>query len=236
MIQTAGSLGIIFGCATWAIRLFDRPERADDKRASLEDKVEELRSRLKTLNRQLQEATTTDSLTGTLNRRTFLQRVDETIRRDIRLGKPFAFLLVDIVGFRALNGRMGKLAGDHVLQHVGQALRSLTRGTDFVGRLGGDEFGIMLAECDDSQPAITRILLALEEASVPDDDGRDGRRTIPIAVHVGCVEVPNAVWCRGFGQLFLLAEERVRSLRDIPKSHMSKIKLESHADDDAATG
>jgi diguanylate cyclase (GGDEF)-like protein len=220
--QAGGSLLVALGCARWAGDLVGSSGDADDRSSVLQEDTEELRTKIKILRDQLQSATTADSLTGVLNRRTFIERLDETIQRDTRLRKSFAFLLIDITGMRTLNERMGRLEGDAALQRVAAALGSATRGTDVVGRLGGDSFGVVLPECSDAHPAITRILLAFQDAPMA---GEDADHT-GIAVHIGSVEVPNASWCLGFSHVYKLAEERVRSLRNIQGSHMARVALE----------
>lgn len=220
VLQASGALGIALGCGLWTSSLVDKSRKSEQRREMLEAELAETRRKLKILGDQLDDATTQDPLTGALNRRTFLERLDETIQRDMRLRKPFAFLLVDVQGFRELNDRLGRLEGDAALQDVATALRDATRGTDFVGRIGGDEFALVLAECTDPQPAITRLLLALESK------GRDGSKHAKLVVHVGAVTVPDAAWCLGFGQLFQLAEKELRSLQGTKVSHCAQATLE----------
>lgn len=147
-----------------------------------------------------------------------------------------AFLLIEITEFRATERPQGRLAADLVRQFVAKALLSTTRGTDFVGRLGEDQFAVVLGECNDSQPAIARLLLALEDPTIPDADAPGGRRSISLIVHAGCVEVPVAAWCQGFGHLFHLAEERMRSVQTIRKSHAAKTVLGSSEHEGTAAG
>ena len=66
-------------------------------------------------------------------------------RPDGRLGRSAAFLLVDVEGFKAINTEKGRIEGDAILKRVAGALADATRGTDCVGRLGGDEFGARAA-------------------------------------------------------------------------------------------
>ena len=87
---------------------------------------------------------TTDALTGLDNRRNLLEKVQLEIDRARRYGLSVGFLMVDIDHFKNINDTYGHDAGDRVLQRVGALLRETMRAPDHVGRLGGEEFGILL--------------------------------------------------------------------------------------------
>jgi diguanylate cyclase (GGDEF)-like protein len=85
-----------------------------------------------------------DTLTPTLNRRAFLRELHRTMSEVERYKTPAAVLYIDLDGFKALNDGYGHAAGDAVLRHVGALLADSVRESDVVGRLGGDEFGVIL--------------------------------------------------------------------------------------------
>jgi len=85
-----------------------------------------------------------DTLTPTFNRRAFMRELHRTISEVERYKAPAAVLYFDLDGFKALNDRYGHAAGDAVLRHVGRLLSETVRESDVVGRLGGDEFGVIL--------------------------------------------------------------------------------------------
>ena len=87
---------------------------------------------------------TTDALTGIDNRRNLLEKVQLEIDRALRYGLAVAFLMMDIDHFKVVNDTYGHDAGDRVLQRVGALLHETVRAPDHVGRLGGEEFGILL--------------------------------------------------------------------------------------------
>jgi len=89
-----------------------------------------------------------DSLTGLPNRQALVEALDAELSRTRRFDRPFTVALLDCDGFKGINDRGGHLAGDEVLRRIGLALRQHTRRYDCVGRLGGDEFLLVLSEVD----------------------------------------------------------------------------------------
>ena len=109
----------------------------------------------------LVEGATHDGLTGCLTRRAFYDRLDHEIARSRRYGKPFSVFLADLDNLKVLNDHWGHESGDEALRLLSAALRSEARGTDLVGRLGGDEFGVILPETGAADaPAVAERLLA----------------------------------------------------------------------------
>lgn len=86
----------------------------------------------------------TDPLTGLPNRRAVLSRVDWELLRQKRYGGALSLALLDLDGFKTLNDTRGHHAGDEALQLVADVLRQCTRDSDAIGRIGGDEFIIVL--------------------------------------------------------------------------------------------
>jgi diguanylate cyclase (GGDEF)-like protein len=89
-----------------------------------------------------------DSLTGLHNRQALVEALTAELSRASRLGGPFTLILFDCDGFKMINDLGGHLAGDAVLRKIGMALRQHTRPYDCVGRLGGDEFLLVLSKVD----------------------------------------------------------------------------------------
>ncbi len=103
---------------------------------------------------ELRVMANTDALTGVNNRRRFLEILEGEIQRVKRTGHPLCFMMLDIDCFKSVNDRYGHLAGDQTLCHFAGALRDGRRGIDAIGRLGGEEFGVMLPETSVQNAAI----------------------------------------------------------------------------------
>jgi len=100
--------------------------------------------------RVIEHLAMTDDLTGLANRRAFLAAAEAAIGRIDAAGPPPALLIADLDYFKRVNDAYGHRAGDQTLQAVALALaRSVRSGVDFVGRLGGEEFVVLLADADE---------------------------------------------------------------------------------------
>jgi len=98
-----------------------------------------------------------DSLTAIPNRRAFFESAHRCLKRSERSGKPFALLVIDLNDFKQINDERGHKVGDAVLQHFAVRLTTGFRETDFVGRVGGDEFAVVL-EPVDSIEGVERVV------------------------------------------------------------------------------
>ncbi|MFA9432452.1 diguanylate cyclase [Egicoccus sp. AB-alg2] len=92
----------------------------------------------------------TDALTGLLNRRGLQQVLDEAVRRRVD-GRPTALLLLDLDDFKQVNDRFSHAVGDQVLRRVATLLQASVRPTDACARYGGEEYVVVLADCDHVQ-------------------------------------------------------------------------------------
>ncbi len=93
---------------------------------------------------RLQYESVHDALTELYNRRGFDEHLAAAISRCERHGFPFALVLLDLDGFKAINDRWGHQGGDAVLRDVGQRIRRGLRAGDVAARVGGDEFALLL--------------------------------------------------------------------------------------------
>jgi len=97
----------------------------------------------------------TDSLTGICNRHHFTALAEQTLVQCARNGKHVALIMLDLDHFKSINDSYGHVTGDWVLKQVAQVGRDLCRSVDHFGRLGGEEFAILLDGCD--LKAATRV-------------------------------------------------------------------------------
>jgi diguanylate cyclase (GGDEF)-like protein len=103
-----------------------------------------LRTHIDDLLRRLGDAALTDALTQIPNRRGFLERFEEQVQRARRSGERFTLVVGDVDRFKAINDTFGHPAGDAVLAQVARILRAACRASDCAGRIGGEEFALLL--------------------------------------------------------------------------------------------
>lgn len=104
----------------------------------------------------------TDALTGLSGRRAFEEQLERDLAYARRHGRPLTLAYMDLDDFKALNDSNGHAEGDALLREVGLTLKSVTRGSDMVARIGGDEFALILPETD--HQAAVEILNRLKPA------------------------------------------------------------------------
>ena len=118
-----------------------------DEVARLREELHRTRKRIAHLERLADE----DAMLPIANRRAFVRELTRLISYSERYGSPGSVLYFDLNGMKAINDRFGHAAGDAVLQHFATLLVNNVRDSDVVGRLGGDEFGVILAQADRPQ-------------------------------------------------------------------------------------
>lgn len=106
----------------------------------------------------------TDVLTGTLNRRAFFERGESEVERGLRYNTPLSVLMIDLDHFKSINDNHGHAVGDTVLVAAADLLRSMMRNVDVIGRIGGEEFAVLLpyAELQTAAKLAERLRQALE--------------------------------------------------------------------------
>jgi len=114
---------------------------------------------------RLREQARVDLLTGALSRRGFFERLDDELARADRSHATFTVVVCDLDDFKALNDTEGHPAGDAALRAFAELLAGNLRASDSVGRLGGDEFGLILVGADggDADATLRRLTAALDE-------------------------------------------------------------------------
>ncbi len=118
-----------------------------DEVRRLRDELDRTRKRITHLERVADE----DAMLPIANRRAFVRELTRLISFSERYGSPGSVLYFDLNGMKQINDRFGHPAGDAALRHFATLLVNNVRDSDVVGRLGGDEFGIILAQADAPQ-------------------------------------------------------------------------------------
>lgn len=133
--------------------------------------------------RKLTDLALTDELTQIANRRSFVASVQSEITRCLRQQSAMAFFLLDIDHFKNVNDSFGHQAGDEVLQQLARLVKRTLREYDIFGRIGGEEFGIFLAETDrDTAREVAERLRQQVESEPMHADGRELYITLSIGI------------------------------------------------------
>ncbi|MBY0421368.1 MAG: GGDEF domain-containing protein [Parvularculaceae bacterium] len=134
---------------------------------------------------ELERLADADSLVGVLNRRAFTRELQRVLAMADRHNTRAALLFADVDGLKRINDAKGHLAGDAALARIARVLVAHTRRTDTIGRLGGDEFGLILAESDVA--AARRKAAALADLAAAEPVGNeDGWAGPPFVVRLSC--------------------------------------------------
>ena len=133
---------------------------------------------------QIRQLATHDDLTGLLNRRAMLDRMQLEQRRSLRSGSPLLIAQLDIDHFKAVNDTHGHAAGDLVLQSFADTVRRNVRDTDVLARWGGEEFVLLLCDtpASDAVTLMERLRQAVQAMQVP---VAQGGQPITVTVSIG---------------------------------------------------
>jgi diguanylate cyclase (GGDEF)-like protein len=125
----------------------------------------------------------TDSLSGVLNRRAFLETAAYRLERAGSLGQPVVVAVIDVDHFKTINDRFGHAVGDAVIQAMAALLESGVRRTDLVGRLGGDEFALLIEGAEaQARELLERLRHQVAAAPIRLPDGRQVAITLSIGM------------------------------------------------------
>ena len=152
--------------------------------------------------RELAELAHHDPLTGLANRREFMERAEAAWAAARRYRRPLSVLMIDIDYFKEVNDRHGHAAGDDVLRYLAALLPLQARSGDLCGRLGGEEFAVLLAETDGEGAAAMaeRLRAAVAAAAIPTEHAR---APLQVTISVGAA---SGAACASFAELLREAD------------------------------
>lgn len=131
----------------------------------------------------LRQMSQRDPLTGVANRRYFLERGNEELARARRFGRDLSFIMLDLDHFKRVNDRWGHGAGDKVLSELCHACDTLLRRIDVMGRVGGEEFAVLMPDTDlDGAYLLAERLRLAAEALQVEENGDAIRFTLSAGV------------------------------------------------------
>jgi diguanylate cyclase (GGDEF)-like protein len=189
-----------------------KPFRAQDllPRVRCGIKLKDLHDNLRRANHRVEELSVSDDLTGLMNMRALYRKAEEEIARVRRFQKPVSGLVVNIDKFSELNSRLGFQFGNQVIRGVAGEIKKCVRSVDFVGRIGADEFFILLPETDlaGAEFVAERIRDAVEKSEIKAD-----KSTAKVTVSVGIASLNHENPEGGMAELFRNATEALHSAK-----------------------
>jgi len=175
---------------------------------------------LRVANEALQRMAVTDSLTGLANRRRLIEVGTQELLRAQRSPKAAGLmcaLMIDIDHFKQVNDTHGHPAGDAVIQAIARTCMQAVRAIDTVGRLGGEEFAVVvpMTDCKGGVELAERLRERVEAASIPWDDGKSLRVTISVGVAQGTAKT------RSFDALLSAADQALYRAKNAGRNRVA---------------
>lgn len=148
-------------------------------------KLQRYAKRINRLNKKLKFWATHDRLTGIYNRRAFFDFLKNDFLRQKRNNQPITLLMIDIDHFKSFNDTFGHLAGDYVLKNMVRLVKKRIRQVDLIGRFGGEEFLILLADTalDDGKRVAEKLVGYISEQRF-----NYGGKELQVTISIGAAE------------------------------------------------
>lgn len=221
--------GGFFFLSYWVVLAF-HSTRAFSKVFSQEEIMEQLRqakedaegalAQLEITNVELERLASTDPLTGAANRRAFMDRARAELARAGRGEESTALLLLDLDHFKSINDCYGHQGGDAVLKAVVAEVQAVLRPSDLMGRVGGEEFMVLLPDADGeaAMGVAQRILQQVAALQVPSDSG-----PIRLTLSMGLAVFPQDG--RSLEHLFKVADQRLYEAKHQGRNRVVAVTL-----------
>ena len=138
----------------------------------------------KAVERELERLVQVDTLTGVFTRHHFMALAERELARAIRYAGKMSVMMIDIDRFKSVNDTYGHQVGDRVLKELGLVFWAVLREADIVGRMGGEEFAVILPETELTQTVevAERLRKAVERTAVPLEHGLPLSVTVSIGI------------------------------------------------------
>ena len=208
-------------------RLQSKIDAADNKLLETNQKLLKQSLELKLMNKELQQLSITDALTGLYNRRHFDATTETEVTLSMRHGEPNSLLLIDIDFFKKINDVYGHDAGDVVLKEVARVLREHTRKTDALCRIGGEEFAVLCKRAD------TPGAMALAEklrAAVEAHRVRVGSQVLSLTISIGAASIPDNVGTDSVEKLLKCADTALYHSKKHGRNRSTHFSFITHHD------
>ncbi len=199
---------------------------AEARNQTLEHEVE----RRETLEKELQHQAATDPLTGLHNRRGYELLFDQEFKRARRLGSPLAAAILDLDRFKRLNDTYGHGAGDQVLHTLAEEWSARLRAPDVLGRLGGEEFVVLMPDTAAFDAAEVMERLRCHTDVTPRELGVV---TVPVTVTIGVTELAESD--TGFQDMIARADEALYRGKDQGRNQVVVLQAGESAADASGT-
>lgn len=188
-----------------------------DRQADLERQIAERTADLRAANGRLGHLAMTDPLTGCANRRHFMARAEELIAAAQREGTPLSLAILDLDEFKHINDRHGHPGGDAILARTGQTLVEQASPTDLAGRIGGEEFALLMPGTGLAEAR--RRAERLREAIGANRVDLDGER-IAVTTSMGVAKLGRS---DDFGRLYARADAALYAAKDAGRNRVEMV-------------
>lgn len=170
--------------------------------------------RLERVNAQLRRLAYYDGMLNCLNRRGFIASVEQKLKSATTL-RPCSLLVIDADNFKRINDKFGHIEGDNALHLMTTTIRDAVRSSDVLGRIGGEEFGVLLPGADGER---ARTIAARIRAAVANVKYMPEAKAYPLSVSIGGAIANQPI---RFGDLFAVADKHLFAAKTLGRNRVA---------------